>query len=72
MTRFPGPLLPQWEGVVNTISCSWSWMELEMWERYWHEFDMLRNAFDVERFDRPSFDRPRFTGEHLCAPSRHC
>lgn len=58
--RFPGPLLPQWESVVNILSFAWSCMEEEMWERYCHEADMIRNAMRGNTFNRP----PRFPEEH--------
>lgn len=61
MTRFPGPLFPQWENVVNTLSFGWWCMQEEMWERYWHELDMIRNAMtDDDPFVRPQ----QFTEEH--------
>lgn len=63
--RFPGPLDPQWEAVVNTLSFGWVCLEEEIWERHCHELDMIRNAMCDNTFDGLVFNRPpRYTEEH--------
>lgn len=56
--RFPGPLLPQWEGVVNTLSFAWSLLAEEFDEAYWYEFEQITRVMRDNIFDGLVFNRP--------------